>query len=62
MMNKLKIELKAEKIKSGKLSKEMNKLQQSRSDSEKIFQECIESAKKEILNRRAKANLAYGNK
>jgi len=49
-------------MKNSKLSLEIIRLQQSRSNSEKIFQECVESTKKEILNRKAKATLIYGNK
>ena len=62
ILNKLKLELKAEKIKVGKLSIEISKAQKDRSNTEKIFQDCIESTKKEILARKAKATLKYGNK
>ena len=63
-VNKLKADLKSEKNKVCKLSKELNKEQKSKSIYEKIFQDCVEKTKREILNRKAKSNLTqtFGNK
>ena len=57
LVEKLKSELKKEKLRNHKLFTEMNNLLKEKSKIENIFIDCVEETRKSILNRRIKTKL-----
>jgi hypothetical protein len=61
MIDKLKIDLKIEKIRNHKILCEFNKLSVNRDQIEKIFESCVEDLKKDIHERRLKELVSIKN-
>ena len=62
MVEKLRADLKKEKIKNSKTLGELNKILLEKNKLENIFIDCVEETRKNIFNRRLKDNLIYNNK
>ena len=62
MIEKLRSDLKKEKIKNSKTLGELNKILLEKNKLENIFIDCVEETRKNIFNRRLKDNLIYNNK
>ena len=62
MIEKLRSDLKKEKIKNSKTLGELNKILLEKNKLENIFIDCVEETRKNIFNRRLKDKLIYNNK
>ena len=62
MVEKLRADLKKEKIKNSKTLGELNKILLEKNKLENIFIDCVEETRKNIFNRRLNDNLIYNNK
>lgn len=61
LIDKLKMELKKEKLRNHKSLSELNKILLEKNTLQNIFIDCVEETRKNIFNRRLKENLNYKN-
>lgn len=61
LIDKLKVELKKEKLRNHKSLSELNKILLEKNRLQNIFIDCVEETRKNIFNRRLKENLNYKN-
>ena len=61
LIDKLKMELKKEKLRNHKSLSELNKILLEKNKLQNIFIDCVEETRKNIFNRRLKENLNYKN-
>ena len=61
LIDKLKMELKKEKLRNHKSLSELNKILLEKNRLQNIFIDCVEETRKNIFNRRLKENLNYKN-